>query len=416
MGEAVQGGSTCHGASWRGYLRLSLVSCPIYLSAATARTKPIRLHQVWRGAPDEGGGELEDQVGGQDVSERPASGLTPDYVEDRAEPTRPATRITLRPHDPSTGEEVEKDEVVRGYEYERGQYITFTPDELKALDLESSKVIDLEMFVPRGEVDPVYFNSPYYLYPDGQMALETIRVIGAAMADAGVVGIGRLTMSRRERMVMVDPRGTGMVLITLRAADEVRVPQFSKFDAAIDAEMLAIARAIIGQRTGKFDPSRFRDRYQESLRELIESKMKGLPIKPREISTPASVIDLMAALNSRLVYVSISYPVLCLYRVSAIRHCQAFLRPLVATVAGSVTRSSFFRPPDTGRSNALWRRSGAALARLLVLATFAAVGSCTRLRFKAAIRSMTGAGVEISRPLIGSPFILASISSCNDSW
>ena len=273
-------------ASWRGYLRLSLVSCPIYLSPATARTKPTRLHQVWRGAPDEGGGELEDQVGGQDVSERPASGLNPGYVEDQAERIRPATRITLRPHDPNTGEEVEKEEVIRGYEYQLGQYVTFTPDELKALDLESSKVIDLETFVPRSELDPVYFNSPYYLYPDGQMAAEAIRVIGAAMADAGVAGIGRLTMGRRERMVVVDPRGSGMVLITLRAAEEVRVPQFSKSDAAIDAEMLAIARAIIGQRTGKFDPSRFGDRYQESLRELIEAKMKGLPITRREISTP----------------------------------------------------------------------------------------------------------------------------------
>jgi DNA end-binding protein Ku len=157
------------------------------------------------------------------------------------------------------------------------------------------------MFLPRAELDPVYFNSPYYLYPDGQMAVEAIRVIGAAMADVGVVGIGRLTMSRRERMVMVDPRGSGMVLITLRAADEVRVPQFTKSEGAIDPEMLAIARAIIGQRTGKFDPSRFRDRYQESLRELIEAKMKGLPIKPREISTPAPVIDLMAALKRSLV-------------------------------------------------------------------------------------------------------------------
>src|SRR3984893_18053176 len=232
-------------ASWRGYLRLSLVSCPIYLSPATARTKPIRLHQVWRGALAEGGGDLEDQVGGQDVPERPASRLTPDDVEDQAERMRPVTRISLRPHDLSTGEEVEKEEVIRGYEYERGRYITFTPDEFKALDLESSKIIDLEMFVPRGEVAPCYFDSPYYLYPDGQMATEAIRVIGAAMADAGVVGIGRLTMSRRERMVMVDPRGTGMGLITLRTADEVRVPQFGKADGTIDPEMLAIARAII---------------------------------------------------------------------------------------------------------------------------------------------------------------------------
>jgi DNA end-binding protein Ku len=171
---------------------------------------------------------------------------------------------------------------------------------LKALDLESSKVIDLETFVPRSELDPVYFNSPYYLYLDGQMALEAIRVIGAAMADAGVAGIGRLTMGRRERMVVVDPRGSGMVLITLRAAEEVRVPQFTKSDDVIDAEMLTIARAIIGQRTGKLDLSRFRDRYQESLRDLIEAKVKGLPIKPREISTPAPVIDLMAALKRSL--------------------------------------------------------------------------------------------------------------------
>ena len=287
-------------ASWRGYLRLSLVSCPIYLSPATARTKPIRLHQVWRATPGEDGSGLEDEVRGQDVPERPAPRLTSDDIEEHAERGRPTTRITLRPHDPSTSEEVEKEDVVRGYEYERGHYVTFTPDELKALDLESSKVIDLEMFVPRSEVDPVYFNSSYYLYPDGQMAVEAIRVIGAAMAEAGVAGMGRLTLSRRERMVMVEPRGTGMVLITLRAADEVRAPQFTSVDGAIDAEMLAIARAIIAQRVAKFDPSKFRDRYQEALQELIEAKMKGVAIKPRAVSTPSPVIDLMAALKRSL--------------------------------------------------------------------------------------------------------------------
>jgi len=112
--------------------------------------------------------------------------------------------------------------------------------------------------------------------------------------------MGRLTMSRRERMVMVDPRGAGMVLMTLRAADEVRAPLFSEANGAIDAEMLAIACTIIERRTGKFDPSKFRDRYQEALRELIEAKMKGLPIKPQEVATPAPVIDLMAALKRSL--------------------------------------------------------------------------------------------------------------------
>jgi DNA end-binding protein Ku len=276
------------------------VSCPIYLSPATTRTKSMRLHQVWRPTAAEEPEDVPDEVRGRDRGDGPAPTFSRGDDEAEGDQTRAATRIVLRPHDPSTGEEVEKEEVVKGYEYQRGQFVTFTPDELKAIDLESSKVIDLETFVPRGEFDPVYFNTPYYLYPDGAMALEAIRVIGAAMADAGVAGIGRLTLSRRERMVMVEPRSTGMILITLRAADEVRAPQFTSVDGAIDAEMLAIARAIIEQRTGKFDASNFRDRYQHALQELVEAKMKGLPIKPREVPAPAPVIDLMAALKRSL--------------------------------------------------------------------------------------------------------------------
>jgi DNA end-binding protein Ku len=144
------------------------------------------------------------------------------------------------------------------------------------------------------------FDNLYYLYPDGPIAVETLRVIGAAMAEAGVVGLGRLTLRRRERLVMVEPRGTGMALITLRAADEVQASQFDNFEGELDAAMVAIARAIIAQRTGSFDLTTYRDRYQEALRELIEAKVKRLPIKPPEVSTPAPVIDLMSALKRSL--------------------------------------------------------------------------------------------------------------------
>ncbi|MBV8400985.1 MAG: hypothetical protein JOZ17_19970, partial [Acetobacteraceae bacterium] len=210
------------------------------------------------------------------------------------------TRITLRPHDPGTGEEIEKREVVKGYEYSRGQFLTFTADELKALDVESSKVVDLEKFVAGSDIDRVYFDSPYYVHPDGPIAVEALRVIGAAMAQAGVVGLGRLTLSRRERMVMVDPRGAGMALFTLRAADEVRTPQFGGAEGDLDPEMVAIASAIIRQRSGHFDPSTYRDRYQEALQQLIEAKLQGLTIKPRALSMPSPVIDLMAALKRSL--------------------------------------------------------------------------------------------------------------------
>jgi len=287
-------------ASWRGLLRLSLVSCPIYLSPATTRTKPIRLHQVWQPRRVAEPSALLDQDQSQDLPGRSAPMLTADEAEDQLEQSSSATRIRLRPHDPSTGEEVEKDEVVKGYEYERGHFVTFTPEELKALDVESSKVIDLATFVARGELDPVYSNTPYYVYPDGPIAVEAMRVIGAAMAEVGVVGIGRLTLSRRERAVMVEPRGTGMALFTLRTVDEVRASQFGNAEGDLDAEMVAIAGAIINQRSGKFDPSTYRDRYQEALLELVEAKMKGVRITPKEVSAPPPVIDLMAALKRSL--------------------------------------------------------------------------------------------------------------------
>ena len=229
-----------------------------------------------------------------------ARSFSEDMVGDTLpEPPSP-TRVALHPHDPHTGEEIEREEVVKGYEYERGRFVTFTADELKALDVESSKIIDLETFVPRAEVDPVYFSTPYYVYPDGPIAVETFRVIGAAMTDAGGVGIGRVTLSRRERPVMIEPRDAGMVLITLRASEEVRAAAFEKADADIDADMVAVAETIIKRRSGHFDPTIFRDRYQEALRELIEAKMKGLPVKPKQIAPPAPVHDLMAALKRSL--------------------------------------------------------------------------------------------------------------------
>jgi DNA end-binding protein Ku len=285
-------------ASWRGFLRLSLVSCPIYLSPATSRTKQIRLHQVWRPAsveePEDG---LPDRGRQEQLDERPAlhNGAGKD-----ADQNEGATRITLRPHDPATGEEIDKAEVVKGYEYDRGHFVTFTAEELKALDLESSKIIDLEKFVPNRSIHPVYFDSSHYVYPDGPIAVEALRVIGAAMTETGVVALGRLTLSRRERMIMVEPRGTGMALYTLRTAGEVRAPQFGHAEGDLDAEMVAIAAAIIKQRTGNFDPSTYRDRYQEALQQLIEAKMKGRTIEPRPLSTPSPVIDLMAALKRSL--------------------------------------------------------------------------------------------------------------------
>ena len=328
------------------------------VGTATTRTKSIRLHQVWRpAAAYEPEADVSDRDRDKQVAYESRSPSVHHGAAEGADQGSTATRIALRPHDPRTGEEIEKSEVVKGYEYGPGQFITFSAEELKALDVESSKVIDLETFVPRGDLDRVYFDTPYYLYPDGPIAVEALRVIGAAMTEAGVAGVGRLTLSRRERMVMVEPRGTGMALFTLRAADEVRSAQFGSTEGDLDVEMVAIARAIIRQRTGTFDPSAYRDRYQEALRALIEAKLKSLPIKPREVITPPPVIDLMAALKRSLAQETPATGAMTNKRKQAKPPADRRQRSLLLPVAGGRKRK--VEPATAPAANALRPRKKA---------------------------------------------------------
>jgi len=249
-------------ASWNGFLRLSLVSCPVSLVPATTEAKRIRFNQ------------LNSETG---------------------------NRVAQQLVDSKTGETVDRDQIVKGYEYDRGRYVTITDDELKDLQIESSKIIDLDRFVDRDEVDPVYLDTSYYVYPDGELAAETFRVIGEAMARKNKVGLGRVTISSRERPVLVEPRGAGLVMSTVRSADEVRPAEFGPpATGDIDADMVAIAENIIERRAGSFDPASFRDRYQDALRELVAEKTKGQVMAPREVAEPPKVINLMDALKRSL--------------------------------------------------------------------------------------------------------------------
>lgn len=249
-------------ASWNGFLRLSLVSCPVYLVPATTEGKRVRLNQ------------LNEATG---------------------------NRVAMQLTDSKTGEPLERDQVVKGYEYERGRYVKLTDDELKDLQIESSKTIDLQLFVDRDTVDPIYLDTPYYVYPDGTLAAETFQVFGEAMAHKKKVGLGRVTISSRERMVLVEPRGSGLVMSILRSAEEVRPSEFADQPAGkVAPDMVAIAETIIDRLSGKFDPSTFRDRYQDALRELVDSKLKGEKTVAREIAEPPKVINLMEALKKSL--------------------------------------------------------------------------------------------------------------------
>jgi len=239
-----------------------LVSCPVSLVPATTEGKRVRFNQ------------LNAETG---------------------------NRVQQQLIDSKTGEVVDRDQIVKGYEYDRGRYVTVSDDELKALQIESSRIIDLDQFVDGGEVDPVYLDTPYYVYPDGELAAETFRVIGEAMAHKNKVGMGRITMSGRERLVLVEPRESGLIMSMVRSADEVRPAEFGPpAKGEIDADMVAIAETIIERRSGAFDPSGFRDRYQDALRELVAEKTKGQVVAPREVAEPPKVINLMDALKRSL--------------------------------------------------------------------------------------------------------------------
>jgi DNA end-binding protein Ku len=202
--------------------------------------------------------------------------------------------------DDETGEEVERDNIVKAYQIEKGAYVVIDAKDLEAIEIESSKTIDLETFVDADEIDRIYFEKPYYLAPDGEVAGETFAVVARAMEEKGKIGLGRVVISTREHPVAVEPHGGGLLLTTLRAASEVRPPAAQADDAEVNDEAIALASLIIDKRSGKFNPKSFHDRYQDTLRELIEAKAKGRKIALPQVNAPTKVVDLMEALKRSL--------------------------------------------------------------------------------------------------------------------
>jgi DNA end-binding protein Ku len=250
--------------TWQGHLRLSLVTCPVALYTATEAGGEVHFHM------------LHKETG---------------------------NRIRMIPTDPETGP-VERKDLVRGFEYDKDQYVVVTPEEIAGVRLESTRTIDIERFVSAADIDRLYWDSPYFLAPDGKLAVEAFVVIREAMDRAGQVALGRVVMHQRERLLALEPRGKGMVAWSLRSNREVRDPG-ALFDAipdtAPDAQMVGIAEKIIEQQEGPFDPSGFNDRYEDALRALIEEKLSG---KGRRVRAPepeeTNVVDLMAALRQSL--------------------------------------------------------------------------------------------------------------------
>ncbi|MDE2489196.1 MAG: Ku protein [Alphaproteobacteria bacterium] len=249
--------------TWQGYLRLSLVSCPVALYTGTSRTSEVHFNMLHKTTHN---------------------------------------RIRMVPTDPETGP-VERADIVKGYEVEKGRYVVVTDEDIQSVRLETTRTLDIERFVDEHEIDRLYWNDPYFLTPDGEMAVEAFTVIREAMEKAGRVALGRLVMHQRERLMALEPRERGILAYSIRSNREVRDPDelFDRIpDEKPNPQMVDIATRIIDQLEGPFDPSQFTDRYEEALRQLIKEKEKGhtvaAPAEPKE----AEVVDLMEALKRSL--------------------------------------------------------------------------------------------------------------------
>jgi DNA end-binding protein Ku len=250
---------------WKGYLKLSLVSCPIALYTATSPGERVAFRQINK---------------------------------------KTGHRLRQQLIDDETGKAIDPDDKGRGYEVDKGVYLLVEDEELDAIAVESTHTIDIDSFVPKSEIDERYIESPYYLVPEGKVALEAFAVIRDAMRGKGMVALGRVVLSKRERVIMLQPRGKGLLGETLRYPYEVRDESIYFDDIAetqIPKDMLTLAEHILESKAASFDPSEFHDRYEEAIVTMLNEKKKGLPI-PKERPRPRIVAgtDLMAALRQSI--------------------------------------------------------------------------------------------------------------------
>jgi DNA end-binding protein Ku len=252
-------------AYWKGSLKLSLVSCPVLLYPATTSSDKTRFHMINR----ETGNRLKQQM-----------------------------------VDSETGDVVESDQKGRGYELKKGDYVEVEKEELDAVQIESNHTIDIDSFVPRDEIDKRYLSHPYYIAPDGKAGIDAFAVIRDAMKDQDRVALARIVLTNREHVIAIEPLGKGLLGTTLRYSyemrdehdffDDIRNPKISK-------DMIELARHILDTKAAHFDPSKFRDDYENALKTLVKRKAAGKPVKAVEPEAkPDNVINLMDALKRSL--------------------------------------------------------------------------------------------------------------------
>lgn len=248
-------------ANWKGFLRLSLVTCPVALYPATSESEKISFNQLNR-----------------------ATGH----------------RIKYLKVDADTGDEVPNEDIVKGYQIEKDQFIEVTKEELEEVALESTRTIEIDEFVDKSDIDPRYLIRPYYLRPDGKVGHDAFAVIRETIREMNKVAIGRVVLTNREHIIALEAMDKGLVGTLLRYPYEVRSEQeyFDEIqDVKVTKDMLDLAKHIVNQKAARFDPEKFEDHYEVALIDLINQKRAGKVIRPKERPKGENVVDLMEALR-----------------------------------------------------------------------------------------------------------------------
>lgn len=252
-------------ANWKGFLRLSLVTCPVALYPATSDTEKVSFNQINR---------------------------------------KTGHRIKYLKVDADTGEEVANDDIMKGYKVDTDTYIEVSKDELDDIALESTRTIEIDEFVPRSDIDSRYVIRPYYLVPDGKVGHDAFAVIRETIRSMDKVAIGRVVLTNREHIIALEPLDNGLMGTLLRYPYEVRNEKeyFDDIqDVKITKDMLDLAKHIVEQKSADFEPEKFEDRYEDALVELINRKRSGVKIAPRAApKSDGNVINLMDALKRSL--------------------------------------------------------------------------------------------------------------------
>jgi len=252
-------------ANWKGYLKLSLVSCAVNLYPASSTSSRVSFNIIKR---------------------------------------KTGNKVKRQFVDAETGDVVENENQAKGYPVAKDSYLLVDDDELDKIQIESTHTIDIDKFVPRAEIDPRYYDAPYYIAPSERVGEEAFAIIRDAMRDEKVVGLGRVVIGRRERIMMLEPLGKGIVGTALRYGSEVRGEDayFEDIpDLQLPQEMNDLAHVIIERKAGHFRPEEFTDRYEDGVVELMRAKQAGMPAKVTEQpSRPTNVVSIMDALRKSI--------------------------------------------------------------------------------------------------------------------